>query len=158
MGINSSTIKPLFYKTGINEAITLKQLSDAENEIVHIVNETKSVDVIPEIRKEITGIQVFTQSQINQHGNYVINSSNKKLDVVSFNYNRMESFLKTISPEKIQDELGNINSTFEIIDSDKQSMQKLIQHELEGTVLWKLFLLLTLLFLLIELLLIRFYK
>jgi hypothetical protein len=70
----------------------------------------------------------------------------------------MESFLKTISPEKIQDELGNINSTFEIIDSDKQSMQKLIQHELEGTVLWKLFLLLTLLFLLIELLLIRFYK
>jgi hypothetical protein len=29
---------------------------------------------------------------------------------------------------------------------------------LEGTVLWKLFLLLTLLFLLIELLLIRFYK
>lgn len=158
MAINSSNIKPLFYKTGINQVITLKNLPESENEIVHIVNETKNVDIIPEIRKEITGIQFFTQSQINQQGNYFITSNNKPIDAVSFNYNRMESYLKMISPEKITEELDNENSNFEMIDSNKQSIQKLIQYELEGTSLWKLFLLLTLLFLLIELLLIRFYK
>jgi len=158
IGIYSSSIKPLFYKTGSNQAITLKNLPETENEIVHIVNEAKNVDIIPEIRKEITGIQIFTQSQINQQGNYFITSNNKAIDAISFNYNRMESDLKTISPDKISEELGNENSNFELIDSNKQSIQKLIQHELEGTSLWKIFLLLTLLFLLIELLLIRFYK
>jgi hypothetical protein len=158
IGINSTSVKPLYFKTNKNEAITLKNLPDANNEVVHIINETNKTDIIPEIRKEVSGIQIFTQSQINTQGNYTIKYNTSALDVISFNYNRMESFLKTLSQDEIEQQTRDNNLLFEIIDSNKQSMQKLIQHELEGTSLWKLFLLLTLLFLLIEILLIRFYK
>ncbi len=158
MAINSSRLKPLYYFTGINNALSTNNIQESGNEIVHIVNESKSVDIIPEVRNEISGTQIFTQSQINQQGNYFITLNNENIDAVSFNYGRLESYLKTVTPEKITEEIGTSTANFEILDSNKQSIQKLIQHELEATSLWKLFLLLTLLFLFVELLLIRFYK
>jgi hypothetical protein len=158
MAINSSFLKPLFFTTGKNEQLSLKNISKENESVFHIVDENKTLDIIPEVRKEITGTTIFTQSQINTHGNYFIKNNTEIIDVASFNYNRNESVLKLVSPEQIDEKIGENNLSISLVDSSKQTIDKFINQESDGIILWKLFLVLTIVFIIIEILLIRFYK
>jgi hypothetical protein len=77
---------------------------------------------------------------------------------VSFNYSRNESVLKLVSIDLIEEKIGENNSSISLVDSSKQTMDKFINKESDGILLWKLFLVLTIVFIIIEILLIRFYK
>ena len=158
MAINSSFLKPLFFNTGKNEQLLLKNSSQENESVFHIVDENKTLDIIPEVKKEITGFTIFTQSQINKHGNYFIKNNSEIIDVVSFNYSRNESVLKLVSIDLIEEKIGENNSSISLVDSSKQTMDKFINKESDGILLWKLFLVLTIVFIIIEILLIRFYK
>ena len=158
MAINSTSLRPLFFYTGKNEQLAIKNISQENESIFHITDENNTLDIIPEIRKEISGTALFTQSQINKNGNYFIKNNAEVIDVASFNYNRNESVLKFVSPDQIEEKIGENNLSISLVDSSKQTLDKFINQESEGIILWKLFLVLTLVFILIEILLIRFYK
>jgi hypothetical protein len=159
MAINSSIIRPIYYKTGRNELITIKDNGSGSEGLVHIKTVTGVTDIIPETRKEPGLLNLFTQGQIKEAGNYVINYENKDYEGVSFNYERKESDLLSLTKEELDKLITEADlKSFVTIETGEKSLTNSIVQAAEGTKLWKLFVILTIVFILIEILLIRLLK
>jgi len=74
----------------------------------------------------------------------------------SFNYNRRESALQYFSPEELSAKVGKNVNVISALDTAVLTAQ--IEENNQGTVLWRWCIILTLLFLAIEILLLRFWK
>ncbi|MDH4129485.1 MAG: BatA domain-containing protein, partial [Spirochaetota bacterium] len=159
MAINSSIIHPLYYKTGNNQCLTIKEIKTNEENLVHIKGVTTTSDIIPEIKKEPGLINLYTQGQIKEEGNYLLTYANTTIAGVSFNYERKESNMQVLTKNELEEQLTKNNlKNFSVMEVGEQSLTKSIVQTAEGTKLWKLFLILALLFILIEILLIRYIK
>lgn len=159
MAINSTPTVPLYFKCGVNEVISLKNESTSKEGVLHITNESNKMDLIPEMRKQMGLINLFTQNQLQEAGNYFIKDGTTNFAGVSFNYSRKESDLTCLSLDELKNQLltiGNKNLSF--IEPSEKSISASIAELSSGTRLWKVFLILTLVFLLTEILLIRFFK
>jgi hypothetical protein len=98
-------------------------------------------------------------NSINVAGNYHIKLDDKSIQSIAFNYARNESDLRPMTlndlEEKIkQNNLKNIN----ILSSGNASLTAVVKDLHKGVQLWKLFLSLAILLLIIELFLLRFMK
>lgn len=84
------------------------------------------------------------------------NRAGNLLGKYAFNYNRIESNMETVSAEVLE----NLKSdNVAVLSGEKQNnLASVIATQEQGKILWKVFLLLSLLFLLIEILLIRLLK
>lgn len=159
MAINSSIIRPIYYKSGNNELISIKDNGAGEEGMVHIKSANTAIDIIPEMRKEPGLLNLFTQGQIKEAGNYIINYAGKNQEGVSFNYERKESNLASLTKEELEQIISESNlKSFVTIETGEKSLTNSIVQAAEGTKLWKLFVILTIVFILIEILLIRLLK
>ena len=155
---NSSEINyPLIIGRNNDFAITDTVIS-ADN-VFHLINTALKFDIIPEGR--IIGDQtVLTlHNQVSKAGNYDVFSGNKLLSVIAFNFDRAESDLTTLTTDEINSLLigkGKLNA--ELISPDGKDLSHTVTQLNEGKRLWKYCILFALLFLAIEIILIRFYK
>ncbi|HRH12707.1 MAG TPA: hypothetical protein PLU73_14395, partial [Bacteroidia bacterium] len=94
-----------------------------------------------------------------QAGFYSVNMNKEALFPLAFNFSRKESDLTCYSKEELNSILTEkgLNS-FQIIESDLKDPFTVLNAGLNGTPLWKLFVILALSFLLIEIILLRFIK
>lgn len=159
MAINSSIIRPIYYKSGRNEMISIKDNGAGEEGMVHIKTINAAIDIIPKMRKEPGLLNLYTQGQIKDAGNYLINYAEKNQEGVSFNYERKESDLSSLIKEELEKVISETGlKSFNTIEAGEKSLTNSIVQAAEGTKLWKLFLILTIVFILIEILLIRLLK
>ena len=132
--------------------------SQGEN-VFHLVNSKINFDVIPEIKLVDNKSFVSVHDQVKQSGNYELKSNNTILSCYSFNYDRKESDLRCFTPDELHDIAGKRSdlkmNTFKEGNVD-------LSHEIvklnEGVRLWKYCVILALLFLAMEVLLIRFVR
>jgi hypothetical protein len=159
MGINSLKPVPLYYYTQTNAVIKTPALKEKGDEPVHIKEANNKFDIIPETRISNNQILIFTQNQINNPGFYKLVYKNNDLMALAFNYNRLESDLNFYTTEELERELEQKHlTTIKTVIAGEKSLTAEIQ-EISGTKkLWKLFVILTLLFILIEIALIRLLK
>jgi hypothetical protein len=157
IAINSQLPLPLFYTIGKDESIETTTLITGEN-VYHIRNESNNFDVIPEHRMLDTKVQINVHNQILQGGNYNLYAGKEKVMPLSFNFNRLESDLLCYTPDELQtlEENGQLVNTH-ILNSGEKSLATVIEMD-EGKKLWKLCILLTLIFLALETLLLKFMK
>ena len=166
--------RSVYYKTAINEAIVLNSTSNFSDKPLHIVTSThfdklsggssvavatKKVDIIPEHRLLNNTTTLFTQNQITEAGHYNVEENNVIIKDLAFNFDRKESDMNFMSQEELQkqiDEKGLKN--MRIIEADEKSLTNALQEVNDGKKLWKLFLILALVFLLCEILIIRLFK
>jgi hypothetical protein len=82
-------------------------------------------------------------------GNFSIFNRNQLIENLSFNYNRTESDLENVNPGAVSDfkEINNVNSIFDTLQANRADNQ-----------IWKWFLLLTFLFVALEILIQKFVK
>ena len=159
MSILSLKPSPVYYKTAINEVISLNSTSNFSDKPLHIVKADKKVDVIPEHRLLNNATALFTQNQITEAGHYNVEENNVVVKDLAFNFDRKESDMNFMSQEDLQkqiDEKGLKN--IRIIEPNEKNLTNALQEVNDGKKLWKLFLILALVFLLSEILIIRIFK
>lgn len=157
IALNSQLSLPLFYTIGKDENIETTALITGEN-VYHIRNEATNFDIIPEHRMLDTKVQINVHNQISQGGNYNLYAGKEKVMPLSFNFNRLESDLSCYTPDELQALAENNQlAAVHILNSGEKSLASVINMN-EGKKLWKWCIVLTLLFLGLEIVLLRFMK
>jgi len=159
MSILSLKPSPIYYKTSINETISLSNASNFSDKPLHIIKEDKKVDIIPEHRLLNNAATLFTQNQITEAGQYAVLEDTSIVKDLAFNFDRKESDMNFMSQEELQkqiDESGLKNMS--IITPNEKLLANVLQEATDGKKLWKLFLILALVFLAAEILIIRLFK
>ena len=159
MAILSLKPSPVYYKTALNEVIALNSTANFSDKPLHIVKDDKKVDVIPEHRLLSNTTALYTQNQITEAGHYNVEENNVIIKDLAFNFDRKESDMNFMTQEDLQkqiDEKGLKNVS--VIELNEKSLTNALQEVNDGKKLWKLFLILALMFLAAEILIIRIFK
>jgi hypothetical protein len=157
---NSPLIVPTFYnmaqnrqKTGVN-AITIGDTQPfiveaklSKDEILTVKNQDERF--IPMQQVLNTKVKLSFNENPTTSGNFSIVNGNNTLEHLSFNYNRSESNLELANP----DIAANYKST-----TDLETVLNRIVFDRTDTQIWKWFLILTLLFVILEVLIQKFVK
>ena len=156
---NSVKALPLFYNVSSNVLITIKNDITLKDQPVHIKQVSGDFDIIPESRLINNALALFPHNQINIPGFFEVLRNNSLLIPLAFNYSRKESDLNCLDNEQltkiINDEtFTNIN----IMENTANELTSFIQQGTEGKRLWKLFIILTLLFIAAEVAILRILK
>lgn len=155
MAISAGTARPLAYTIGQDEVVeTTHQLSSAE--LVYKL-QGSGEEFIPEQR--IVGTRVFLgiDEQLSEDGFYelFLNKENP-LDHFAFNYSRRESDLDYYSPDDLRERIGEQANLIDTADDN--GITTAIEEQSQGIVLWRWCLILALIWLALEVLILRFWK
>lgn len=157
MAISSGKYRPIAYTIGRDEVIQVdNKISGSGAETVYKLK-GRAEEFIPEQR--IVGSKVFLgiDNQVEAAGFYnLFLNPDEILEKFGFNFDRKESNLKYYT----EDDLAGIATTKMSIISEKANADfgVAIEERSRGVVLWKWCLVLALLFLAVEILLLRFWK
>ncbi|SEE65780.1 N-terminal double-transmembrane domain-containing protein [Tenacibaculum sp. MAR_2010_89] len=162
---NSPLIVPLFYNMG-KQSLQLSKL-------YYIVNKKNNIDINKQLGKEVVlainnennsfiplqqvyqnKIRITTNNQPLKAGFNYISQQKDTLKSIAFNYNKKESLLNYLTLKSIVD-LQNNNS---IISTSVKDTLRSIHKKNEVQWLWKWFLILSIVSLLLEILILKFFK
>lgn len=144
----------LYEKTGSHAGVLIDHLNVAESEILKIKSE--EIEIIPEIRNTTAGTVLYFADQVKKAGFYELFHQDKLLSILAFNDPREESVMEFYTQSELSKQFGIDPS--QVINSGTESVKNQIKEVKLGASLWKLCLILVLIFLAIEILLIRFLK
>ena len=154
MSFSRSEKQQLAYSMFGTSAIPIEGVSTTENTL-SLVSPTKSVLVESALNKG--GHRFWLNDELNEAGVYSLrNKNNIEQAEVALNVSRQESIQRYATKEELYDSWGAAKLDF--MTSTSASIKSVTGKLQSGTPLWKLFVLLCLIFLLIEILLLRFLK
>lgn len=140
----NSTTPKIEYRIGNSNEIKVETTQENQEDVLQIKGENEQFIPLQQIHKNY--VQIQTNELPKNSGNFKITTKNKDLQSVSFNYGNSESLLKYANFE-IENKPESVSSFF-----------KQVKAGFEITELWKWFLIFALVFLLIEILLLKFLK
>lgn len=160
IAVTSLRPQPLFYKLNTGSTIRLRSEGLTSEAPPHIVGYGTKMDMIPEMRVINNYMNLFVDKQLALAGFYNVVWQGSVKQNLAFNYDRLESNLIFLTLEELKDIISkNSLKNYSLIDhKNTSSVAKAIQLEANGTKLWKWCLLFSLLFIAIEICLIRFLK
>jgi len=145
--------QPLFYTVGEDESIEIPPVQSSEKQILKLVKGDQSV--IPDVRQQEGSTLLYISDQLQATGNYELKKQDSTLAVLAFNDNRKESDMSYLTAD-------GLKQTFPRAANILQPGQASIKGEVSdlnfGLQLWKLCIILALIFLAVEILLVRYYK
>lgn len=149
----------LFNIIGRESAYKADENTISGEDIFHLVNSAKKFDIIPEQRSGANFIDLFFRDQVKESGNYDLLLKNKIAGVIAFNYDRKESMMQFYT----KDEINQILSTnhlvnIKLIENTSKGLTAQLKEQNEGIKLWKWCIIMVLIFLAIEILLLKFMK
>jgi len=149
----------LFYTIGENEVITVRNINLGADNVLSIRDPQSEFEFIPEHRRVNSHLDIFPHGQITSAGNYTLFKSETQIKGLSFNYDRAESELEFLTVDEIESYLDdNGLRNFQVVETADRPFVQTLADLSKGKQLWRWFVLLTLLFLLGEVLLLRFWK
>ena len=147
------------YDIDYPNAIEINSLSDEKDFVLKVSSLDKKTEVIPELNRRNGKTYIFLRNQFNTAGNYEIIDNNKVISGLSLNYNRRESDQQTCSQKEIKDLLETYGfSQYQIIKTPEKSLDLVIKEQFASFSLWRWFVLIALLSILLEILLLRFWR
>lgn len=155
MAISAGKTRPLAYTIGRDELIASEQ-SVANAEQIYKLKGPDN-EFIPEQRSIGNRLMINTNAQIPTAGYYdLFLNRDSTLDNFAFNYSRLESDL---SCYRAADLAAQLDERINIIDTNNDlAIGSTVAEQQQGIVLWRWAIALALLFLAIEVLLLRFWK
>jgi hypothetical protein len=153
MALVSGHDQPLFYTIGSNAAIEAPPVQISEKQILKLVKGTQTL--IPDARQQEGNTLLYLADQIQQPGSYQLKKQDSVVAVIAFNSNRQESDLTYLDKGGLEKLLPVKGS---VLQPGKGSVQGLIADTNFGLQLWKLCIILTLVFVAAEIALVRFYR
>lgn len=159
MGFKSGVNAYSSLKIGQNEIIPLPHTRNINELIFHVKNEQLLIDLIPEVIPTSNGISIGLHNGIQKAGNYNVMQNDSVVAMIALNYDRSESDLDFYTTDEIQHQIDSLGLTnFQVLDTDMETFATEFKQKEKGIELWRWFILLTLLFLAIEIVLIRYFK
>lgn len=141
-----------FYDLPKDEKINL-------NTPLEVVNKESGESFMPSTSISPLGTRIEFSEQISEAGHYLIQNDNVLLSTMAFNYNRKESDLVYLSGNELMKKFETLEIKNATVVQDVESNFSEIFDEIQnGKQLWKFFILLSLLFILLEVLIARFWK
>jgi hypothetical protein len=159
IGLYSTPIARLNYSMGSSDRIVINGLRSSSEQPIKLSAADGSFEIIPEQQQAEGKISIVAGTQVQKAGNYKLMQGDSVLSWVSFNYPRSESSLKFDDSESLKTKLEQAGwNSAAVIDGNVKEIKPEIIQSSEGKSLWKTFVILALIFLLAEILLIRFLK
>ncbi len=153
IAFESAKDQPLFYTIAKDNVIELPAVKIGANQSLKLIGD--GFEVIPDVNHQNGKTLLYVADQIQKAGFYTIKNGDTTLAVVAYNDNRAESEMKYDSQTALEEKFGAQKIHF--IDAQKENVSSAIAEENNGTELWKLCLILSLVFIAAEILLVRFY-
>jgi hypothetical protein len=143
------------YTIGIDRIIELSRLNIKKDNFLKIKNGNS--EFIPKINRSNESIRIDEGGNIKRAGIYSIFYGDSIVQKIAFNFDRKESKLEYAKPENLEDKLNN---NVKIFDNKNKNYNftKMINAKERGVELWKWTIILALIFLAIEIFLLRFWK
>jgi hypothetical protein len=145
--------QPLFYTLGEDESIEMPPVQTNEKQLLKLVK--GNLTIIPDVRQQEGSALLYLSDQLQETGNYELKKQDSILSILAFNDNRKESDMSYLTGD-------NLKQIFPQAANILQPGQASIKGEVSelnfGLQLWKLCIILALIFLAAEILLIRYYK
>jgi hypothetical protein len=145
--------QPLFYTLGNDGNIEVPSVQSSDKQLLTLVKGNQRI--IPDARQREGSTLLYMPDQLTETGLYELKRQDSLVSVIAFNDNRKESDLTYFNAAELAKLLPQAGP---VIDAGKGSLKGTITETNFGLQLWKLCIILTLIFLAIEILLIRFYK
>ncbi len=158
IGENSTVSYPLFYELGNKGLIEVNQnINEGEVEIKELDSE---FEFIPEVIKSNDGVAIAVHDKVKTANHYLLYINNKFVFPLTYNYNRLESSLSYYSDSELNEMIdkNQLTSSIEVIEQPEQGNYSILMSVIEDQKYWRYFVLGALFFLLLEILLIRFFK
>ena len=145
--------QPLYYILMKDNVLESNKISLNNNQSLRLVAD--NFEVIPEVRQSMEKTRLYMADQVKKSGFYDLKLADSLISVISFNENRIESDMHYDG----QSDLAKLFSKKKvaILDPEKDPVGAAVSVKNNGTELWKLCLILSIIFLAIEILLVRFY-
>jgi len=129
------------------------------NSTIEIVNNKTGEKFVPSKNISNRGTQIEFQDQIQTDGHYLIQNEDTTLASMAFNYDRKESDLRYFEEGELQDKIDVAQlKNAQVVQNTDRNFAEIFDEIQNGKQLWKLFILLALLFILTEVALTRFWK
>jgi hypothetical protein len=136
--------------------ISLPIKTSVKNAVFKIVKD--KMEIIPDQRLSNTGLMMEIPETEIQPGHYQLKLNDSIVSNIAFNYATRESIMEFYNAEELR-EIFAKNKNVEILDGAvKNDLADDVKEANTGLPLWKICLLISLLFLFIEILLLRYYK
>ena len=145
--------QPLFYTIGQSEAIELPPIQTGEKQLLKLNKD--SISIIPDVRQQEGSTLLYLSDEVQQTGTYNLQKQDSTIAVLAFNDNRSESDLTYLTPADLAKIIPKSGS---ILQAGTASLKNAVTDINIGLQLWKLCIILALIFLAAEILLVRYYK
>ncbi|MFC3559550.1 BatA domain-containing protein [Pedobacter jamesrossensis] len=152
--LNSGIENALYYNLGNDNTLASKRINLGKNQSLKLTS--NNFETIPEIRQVDGKTLIYTADQVKKSGFYKLSLADSLIAVYSFNNGRSESDMHYLTKAEL-DNLAE-KSNLKIYDTDKDAVKLIAGTNKIGQTLWKLCLILSLIFIAAEILLIRFFN
>jgi hypothetical protein len=166
---NGEIFIPMLYKMAISSGRKAKiAYTIGQDEVIEARHQTQSSDLVYKLKgqanefipeQRVIGSKVFLTvgNQTVDAGFYnLFRTADQSLGVYAFNYDRTESDLQYYSQGDLQSLVGEVVSVLDV--NDRTVLTSKIQERSQGVTLWRLCLILALVFLGVEVFLLRFWR
>lgn len=155
----SAATSPLYYIIGRDNQLDLSNIGISGDKSLKIAAIDGSFEFIPgqqTLNKRIN-LQLF--GQVSKAGHYRVHQEEETVRGATFNYDRMESIMQFAGENDLDEMIRRyLPGQFRIVSDKGKPLADSIQAVSQGTPLWKIFIILALLFLATEIILLRFWR
>lgn len=154
IAFSSGIAQPLFYTNAKDNVLEQSKITLGANQSLKLL--ANNFDVIPEVKQIEGKTLLYVADQVKHPGFYDLKKADSLLAVFSFNDNRAESDMNYLSTSALE-QLTKQNN-IKIFDTQTDALPSAMLVKNSGTELWKLCIILSLIFIAAEILLIRYYN
>ncbi|GGE42265.1 putative membrane protein (TIGR02226 family) [Pedobacter psychrotolerans] len=154
IALSGGTAGGLYHYLGSDNVLSGKKIDIGKNQTLKL--KADNFETIPEIRQVDGKTLIYTADQVRNAGFYNLSLADSILAVYAFNSSRKESDMHYLSKAELNNLAGN--SHLKIFDTDQDAIKLTAGADKIGQTLWKLCLILSLIFIAAEIFLIRFFN
>jgi len=145
--------QPLFYTLGRDESIEIPAVQTNEKQLLKLVKAGKSI--IPETKQQEGSTLLYMADQLQETGIYDLKKQDSTVAVLAFNDNRSESDLSYLTGAELS---KLVPQAAPVLQGGNGSLKGAVTETNFGLQLWKLCIILALIFLGAEIAVIRYFK
>ena len=149
----------LYYTIGVDKDIAINDLTAFSEGDIRIRDANDNFEVIPMVVMHSKRALIRLYDELPGAGFYTINKGDKVIETTAWNDNRKESKMKFLDREEVDKLLkDNGLNVLAVMKSDEIHSDDVMEMMIRRSMLWKSFILLSLITMLIEILVLRFWK
>jgi hypothetical protein len=145
----------LYHIIGDEAAIPLEGV-DLQGEAAPHLKGPGGIDIIPEVRRTVGGVSLVLHDEDLSPGPYAVTANDDTVAILALDLSRNEGDLNAFTPDQLKEQLAQRGiTTITVLEQTGKELAASLKDLDQGTKLWKWFILAALLFLILEIFLIR---